>query len=113
MCANFKTLKQQKTDETKEEKTALVEVDSRGNLPASNFLGHRFRSHAGSQQDLPLQKPKGPWGLDGFRLWRLLPRKPVSELALKKKIAAILLRSWKASLFGKIINSEQFYFRFE
>lgn len=67
--------------------TTAVGIDSRGNLPASNFLGQRSAGARGLALTSPFQKPKGPWGLGGLesestfrgarfsldRVWKIAP----------------------------------------
>lgn len=55
-----------------------------GKFPASNFLGHKFRSHAGSQRD-PYPKAKGSVGVGRLRLRVLLPQNGFKLCARQKK----------------------------
>lgn len=70
--------------------TTTVGIDSRGNLPASNFLGQRSAGARGLASTSPLQKPKGPWGLDGLESEEHLSRRALLSLDRVRKIAPIV-----------------------
>lgn len=75
--------------------TTPVGIDSRGNLPASNFLGQRSAGARGLASTSPLQKPKGPWGLGGLESEEHLSRRA----PLPGSWDGRLHRSWKESSF--------------